>query len=255
MITIVTISYNQGEYLSRCIDSVLNQTGIELEYIVIDADSDDGSREIIESYGDKLTMIFGKDKGPADGLNKGFSIANGHVYGFINADDYLLPGALLKIDEHFRKHPDCDLVSGAGYIEYGATGVKKEIIPDKLTVEGLNYNSEIIFQQGTFFSSQIYEKSDKFNVYNKTCWDMEIFLDMINSGARQCVIGEKLAVFFLQEGSVTESIAGSGQIYRQYISDRRRIFFHYKSREWSWYDGIISILMRIKQKVCRLVLL
>ena len=93
-ISIVTISFNQEKYLRQCIDSVLSQTGCEVEYIVVDPGSTDRSREIIESYGDKIIRVFESDDGPADGLARGFGRATGRVYGWINSDDYLLPGAL-----------------------------------------------------------------------------------------------------------------------------------------------------------------
>ena len=86
-ISVVTISYNQAHYLERCLDSVLSQDGVELEYIVVDAYSSDGSREILERYRDRLsTLIVEKDNGPPDGLNKGFSHATGDIFYYLNSD-------------------------------------------------------------------------------------------------------------------------------------------------------------------------
>ena len=92
-ISVVTISFNQAKYLRQCIDSVLNQNYQNIEYIIVDPGSTDGSRQIIESYGDRVIKIFEKDAGPADGLNMGFSRATGDIFYFINSDDYVLPGA------------------------------------------------------------------------------------------------------------------------------------------------------------------
>lgn len=247
MISIVTISYNQRDYLARCIDSVLSQNDVELEYIVVDAGSTDGSRELIESYGDQLTAISEKDDGPADGLNKGFLAASGGIFGFLNADDFFLPGALSKVIEYFNEHAECDMVSAAGYVEYGATGKRKEVFPDSLTKNGLLYNSKIIFQQGTFFRFEIYKKVGGFNASNKTCWDMELFLDMISSGARHCLLQNKIAVFFVHEKSIT----GSGRLNQQYKIERNKIFYKNKSRDWCWYDNIFTMILRIKQKIIR----
>jgi glycosyltransferase involved in cell wall biosynthesis len=97
--SIVTISYNQGKYLRECIESVLNQQeDADIEYIVVDPGSIDESKEIINSY-KQIIKVFELDKGPADGLNKGFQLATGDYFGFINADDYLLPGAINKIEK------------------------------------------------------------------------------------------------------------------------------------------------------------
>ena len=92
-ISIVTLSYNQRTFLREAIDSVLQQDHPDLEYIVVDPGSTDGSREFIRSYGEQVAqVVFEPDQGAADGLNKGFSRATGEVFGFLNADDYLLPG-------------------------------------------------------------------------------------------------------------------------------------------------------------------
>ena len=88
--SIVTISFNQARFLERAIVSVIEQKGVELEYIVVDPGSTDGSRDIIERHRDLIAhVVFEKDKGPADGLNKGFSHATGSIYGYLNADDVL----------------------------------------------------------------------------------------------------------------------------------------------------------------------
>ena len=116
-ISIVTISFNQCAYLRACIDSILSQEGCDLEYIVVDPGSTDGSRELIESYGDRIVRVFEPDAGPADGLNRGFACATGDIYGFINSDDYLLPGALAAVTAFFRKHPATVFMTGHGFSE------------------------------------------------------------------------------------------------------------------------------------------
>ncbi|HSN21662.1 MAG TPA: glycosyltransferase [Usitatibacter sp.] len=81
-ITMVTISFNQARYLEACIGSVLAQGYPDLEYIVVDAGSTDGSRDIVARYAGRLAAaILEPDAGPADGLNKGFARATGEVFG------------------------------------------------------------------------------------------------------------------------------------------------------------------------------
>ena len=91
-ISIVTISFNQVEYLEETILSVLNQSHSDFEYIVVDPGSIDGSREIIERYRDKISkIIFERDIGAADGLNNGFKYATGDILCYLNSDDTFLP--------------------------------------------------------------------------------------------------------------------------------------------------------------------
>src|SRR4051812_47863135 len=92
--SVVTISFNQCEFLERAMLSVLNQSDVEIEYIVVDPGSSDGSRELIGRYRDRLAhLVLEKDDGPADGLNRGFAHATGDVYCYLNSDDMFAPGA------------------------------------------------------------------------------------------------------------------------------------------------------------------
>src|ERR1700722_6107502 len=112
----VTISFNQRQYLEEALNSVLQQDYPAIEYIVVDPGSSDGSRELIETYASRLErVIFEPDRGAADGLNKGFAHASGEIFGFLNSDDVLLPGALRSVSVAFEQNPDCDIVMGNGF--------------------------------------------------------------------------------------------------------------------------------------------
>jgi glycosyltransferase involved in cell wall biosynthesis len=97
-ISIVTPSYNQAEFLERTIVSILNQNYPNLEYIVIDGGSNDGSVEIIRKYEKYLTYwVSEKDLGQSHALNKGFRICTGDLIGWQNSDDIYLPGAFHEL--------------------------------------------------------------------------------------------------------------------------------------------------------------
>src|SRR5580704_11462983 len=110
-VSIVTISFNQAEFLERAITSVVEQDYSNIEYIVVDPGSTDGSREIIERYRSRISqVVFEPDRGPADGLNKGFALATGDILGFLNSDDVLLPGSI-RSAVAFLNSNDVDVVS------------------------------------------------------------------------------------------------------------------------------------------------
>ena len=245
-ISIVTISYNQKQYLQACMDSILSQKGCELEYIVVDAGSTDGSRELIESYGDQVIKVFERDDGPADGLNKGFARSTGHVYGFINSDDYLLPGALKRVTEFFLNHPHNAFMTGHGFTE-DEFGRRTPIRPSLLTSKAMLHRAAVMFQQTTFFSAEQFRKVGGFNPQNRTCWDYELFLNLLQNQATHHVVKEDLAVFRLYQGS----ISGSGRLEGKYFKELDVLFVKHLGRQRNAFDKFYTTFLRTKRELLR----
>lgn len=113
LVSIITPSYNQADFLEETIQSVLAQGYPNLEYIIIDGGSKDGSVEIIKKYADRLAWwVSEKDDGQADALNKGFARASGEIIAWVNSDDYYLPGALHAAVKELQDRPDHSFVFG-----------------------------------------------------------------------------------------------------------------------------------------------
>ena len=242
-ISIVTISYNQVDYLNRCLSSVTEQElplGVELEYIVVDAGSSDGSREIISKY-ESTIKVFEPDSGPADGLSKGLSRATGDVLGFINADDYLLPGALKRISKEFY-NSNVDVVSGCGYIER-ESGERTLVKPTKFKEKLLKYRAGIIFQQGTFFTRSAYESSGGINRKNKTSWDFELFYNFSKLRLKhRLLLTDPVAVFYVHD----ESISGSqrfNDLNTEEIDSIASVF--YKGFKYRYMSAFLKLVRRV----------
>lgn len=112
-VTIVTPSFNQAQFLEQTIQSVLGQDYPNLEYMVVDGASTDGSVEIIQRYADRLSWwVSEKDRGQGEAINKGFARATGDIVGWLNSDDVYQPGAIATAVEAFRSRPEVGLIFG-----------------------------------------------------------------------------------------------------------------------------------------------
>lgn len=112
-IAIVTPSFKQAGFIERTINSVLGQAYPNLEYHIQDGGSEDGTREILERYSDRLAGWESRaDRGQAQAINLGFARTSGDIMAWLNSDDILLPGALAYVAAYFNKHPGIDVVYG-----------------------------------------------------------------------------------------------------------------------------------------------
>ena len=120
-ITVITPSYNQGQFIGQTIQSVLGQGYPNLQYLVIDGASTDHTADVVAPYRDRLTFVSERDRGQTDAINKGLRLATGEVVCWLNSDDYFLPGTLQAVGTFFAANPgalwltgDCQIVNEVG---------------------------------------------------------------------------------------------------------------------------------------------
>ena len=113
LVSIITPSFNQSRYVEATINSVLSQDYPNIEYLIVDGGSQDGTVEIIKKYEDKLAWWASeKDKGQTDAINKGFARAKGEILAWLNSDDTYEPGAISAAVKYLQEHPQVGLVYG-----------------------------------------------------------------------------------------------------------------------------------------------
>lgn len=115
-ITIITVCYNRVATIEKSIKSVLEQDYADIEYIIIDGNSKDGTKEVIQSFGDKITKVISEpDKGMYDAINKGLEMATGDIIGLMHSDDEFFDSTVIsKIITAFEKAPETDGIYGSG---------------------------------------------------------------------------------------------------------------------------------------------
>jgi glycosyltransferase involved in cell wall biosynthesis len=222
-IGIVTISFNQSQFIEEAIKSVISTTDHQnLRYVIVDAGSTDGSRDVINRFTrDVNDTIFEADDGPADGLNKGFKICDDcDIFGYLNSDDRFAPGALDWVRSYFIANTDIDVVVGGITIMYGSSKeMLRPRISDTFSLSRYAIGACNVFQQGTFFRRRIFEAAGGFNVCNRTCWDGELVVDMALAGGRFHKTRRLLGAFRIH----SQSITGSRRLASAYEADRKRI--------------------------------
>jgi glycosyltransferase involved in cell wall biosynthesis len=242
--SVVTVSYNQRQYLEECLTSVLGQDYPEFEYIVVDPGSTDGSRELITSLGSQLAaVLFEPDQGAADGLNKGFQRASGDIFAFLNSDDALLPGAMQSVCHAFEQNPDCDIVMGNGFIVDAHGRRVRRIRAAGFTLGRYFYGGATWLQQSTFFRRTAFETAGGFNVNNRSCWDGELLVDMVRAGARIKYLNQDLALFRIHGKSIT----GSRRHSEMMKADADRMFSLTRGRNWTTLDTLRVYLFRLER--------
>ena len=244
-ISVVTISFNQAKFLRQCMDSVLDQDYQNIEYIIVDPGSTDGSREIIESYGDRVIKIFEKDNGPADGLNIGFSRATGDIFYFINSDDYVLRNAFSSAVSQFAGNPDLDVLLGAG-IEVNAEGARiKSYYPSSVSPEAYVNGAVTLFQQGMFFRSRAFRQTAGFNSLNKTSWDGELLLAFM----LQKLCFKRIMTHYAAFRIYPDSITGSQRFANQFQLDKDRLHKLVYGAD-SKPNRTVSLWFRLRKIMC-----
>ncbi len=224
-ISIVTLSYNQHRFLQACIDSVLSQKTDGVQYIVVDPGSTDGSRDLLRAREAEIDrLLFEPDAGPADGLNKGFALASGEIFGYINSDDRLAPGALDYVRSFFARHPEADVLCGSIRIidENGRASLRGRL-SDPFNVRRYAARLCNIVQQGTFFRRSVFEKVGGFNVANRVAWDGELLADMALANARFHRVRKVLGEFRVYRGTVSNSDGYLLKLERYYDGIERKL--------------------------------
>jgi glycosyltransferase involved in cell wall biosynthesis len=175
LVSVVTPSYSQGEFIEETILSVVGQDYANIEYIVMDGGSKDQTVEILKKYDDRIQWVSEADKGQADAVNKGFRLAKGNIIGWLNSDDTYLPGAIKKVMDYFDKNPDTVMVYGNAYYTD-----KDGIITDRYPSEPFNVSrlaeNCYICQPSVFIRADALKEIGELDVNLRTCMDFDLWI-------------------------------------------------------------------------------
>lgn len=176
-LSVVVPSYNQAEFLRRTLESIVSQAYPDLEIIVMDGGSTDGSLDVIEEYRDHLAHVSsGPDGGQSSAIATGFARATGDFISWLNSDDTYEPGALLAIGHFLRDHPDVRFVYGSANI----IDADDRIIAHKRSIRFnlgvMRYAFLTVPQMSAFWSRQLYDEVGGVDRSLRFCMDYDLFV-------------------------------------------------------------------------------
>ncbi|MDY0092708.1 MAG: glycosyltransferase, partial [Candidatus Vecturithrix sp.] len=203
-ISIVTPSFNHAQFLAHTLKSVLSQDYPNLEYIVQDGGSTDGSVQILKQYQNQLTHVEScPDGGQAHAINRGFRHATGEIMGWLNSDDILFPGTLTCIAQFFHKHPEIDVVYGHRIIIDGQhQEIGRWVLPphDNTMLLWADY----VPQETLFWRRRIWEKAGGYvDESYHFALDWELLLRFYDTGAKFARLPRFLAAFRVHDAQKT----------------------------------------------------
>jgi len=184
-ISIVTPSYNQGQYLAETIESILNQDYPNLELIIIDGGSTDDSVEVIKRYESHLAYwVSEKDSGQSEAINKGLRRATGDLFNWINSDDILFPGALWRMAEAHARHPEAELLIGWGARSDAEGSITRVTVPPRrCSMSPLNW-SFFIYQQAVFIATAAIKRVGGMREDLPLIMDTDLYYRLFRDGCR-----------------------------------------------------------------------
>jgi glycosyltransferase involved in cell wall biosynthesis len=238
-ISVVTCSYNQGEYIGRTIDSVLAQDYPNLEHIVVDGMSTDDTVRVLERY-PHLKVIREKDRGQADAINKGFRAATGDIWCFLNSDDTFLPGALERVAREIDPARGRHVVMGrCRFIDEHDrfTGIEHPSAFESHRRVLEIWKGHYLPQPAIFWTPEVWRRCGPLNENEQLLLDYDLFCRFSKEYRFHC-IDQPLATYRLHAQSKTcsvsdrERLLGSVKVSRRYWGPPTRPLYWQLQLSW-----------------------
>ena len=219
LVSIITPSYNQGRFIRRTIESVLNQSYPNIEYIVIDGASTDETREVLESYDGRFQWVSEPDHGQTNAINKGFARARGDIRAFLNSDDVLDPDAVARVVEYFAANAACDMVYGDAHYIDTEDRITGNYATAPYSFERLMFDC-CICQPATFWRAAIAQRVGPFDESLDFVMDYDYWLRIDRAGGAIQHLPVVLASSRLYPE--TKTLSSRDRIYREIFTVCRR---------------------------------
>ncbi len=244
-LSIVIPSYNQAPFIRATLDSVLSQSCPDIEVLVFDGGSEDGTIPILESYGEKIEWISQKDGGQADAINQGLRCATGDILTYLNSDDVHLPDALKTVTNHFEAHPECVALYGDAWHLHEDGSIMESYYTEPWSYPRL-FDVCYLCQPAVFWRHEVTERFGFFDDTLRYAPDYDYWLR----------VGREIDFFYL-EGAY---LAGS-RLHQATITLKHRVPVHHEILQvamrhslrppYRWLMNLASVIVEAERSQTR----
>src|SRR5260370_9526581 len=229
-VSLVTPSFNQGQFIQRTLESVATQGGAEIEHVVFDGGSTDDTVDVLTHFGRGIRWVSEKDRGQADAVNKGIRATDGEIIGWLNSDDIDYTNGIARGIGFFETRPYVDVVYGmADHIDRSDSAF--EAYPtDPWNIARLR-DTCIICQPAAFFRRRVVEQHGMLDSNLQYCMDYEYWLRLAKAGVQFGYLESKLAGSRLYAENKT--LGSRVKVHRE-INDMQKSLFGTVPDRWLW---------------------
>lgn len=253
-ISIVTACYNMEKYIELTIQSVLNQNYPNLEYIVVDGASKDGTMDIINKYKDRISLIISEpDNGMYDAIQKGFSHATGDIYAWLNADDTYMPWTFETVAKLFSEHPDVDWAIGQTAFMVNERQLNKIYnfncaYKRKHIAKGWHREGVLgcIQQESCFWRKELWDKVGGLDTSMRLAGDFDLWVRFAEY-SELTTIALPLAAFYIRNDSLSREETSKKKYLAEVNTVCQRVNSGYPSVLYKWFGQnlVMNRLLRL----------
>jgi len=209
-ISVITISFNQGRFLRQTLDSLIHQSALPHQLIVVDGGSTDESTSILADYERWIdVLVVGEDTGPANALNIGLRRVTGDVVLCVNAGDGLLEGALLRARAHLERFDGGHILYGDGIAIDEQDRPVRPFASTPFSARRYVLGGAVVLHQSTFYDRETIESLDGFDERNSWSWDGELLARASLAGVHLVRVRDSFGVIRIHTGAISSQARSS----------------------------------------------